>query len=104
MLEAFALPLGALGCSCYVPTMKLVSRTSCGLRPPQKSRGKTLGQLIDQKVALVAVCRRCKHRRLLSPARLAASLGRQFLAIDLRPRLRCTACQLRAPNLHEATR
>ncbi|MDX2202093.1 MAG: hypothetical protein NW223_05040 [Hyphomicrobiaceae bacterium] len=79
-------------------------RTSCGLRPPQRARGKTLGQLIDDKAALVAVCRRCKHRRLLFPARLAERLGRQFLAIDLRPRLRCTQCRLGAPNLHEATR
>jgi hypothetical protein len=84
--------------------MKMVSRTSCGLRPPPKSRGKTLGQLIDEKAALVAVCKRCKHRRLLLPSRLAATLGRHFLAIDLRPRLKCTQCRLRAPNLHEATR
>lgn len=84
--------------------MKLATRTSCGLRPPQKSRGKTLGQLVDEKAALVAVCRRCKHKRLLYPARLVAMLGRQFLAIDLRPRLRCSQCNFRAPNLHEATR
>jgi len=32
---------------------------------------RTLGQLVAAKMALVAVCRRCKHRRLLYPAKPA---------------------------------
>jgi len=29
---------------------------------------RTLGQFVNSKVALVAICRRCKHRRVLYPA------------------------------------
>jgi hypothetical protein len=29
--------------------------------------GRTLGELVRAKMALVAVCRRCKHRRVLYP-------------------------------------
>jgi hypothetical protein len=38
----------------------------------------TLGDLIRRKTALVAICRRCKHRRLLFPAALAHQLGETF--------------------------
>ena len=36
--------------------------------------GRTLGQLVAAKMALVAVCRRCKHRRVLYPANLIPEL------------------------------
>jgi hypothetical protein len=84
--------------------MKLVSRMDCSYRAPVRGKGKTLGQLMDEKVALVAICKQCKHRKLLYPAPFAAALGRQFQAIDLRARLRCSRCRCRAPNLHEMTR
>ena len=39
-------------------------------------------------MALVAVCRRCKHRRLIYPANLISRFGESYPAIDLsRPRL-----------------
>ena len=84
--------------------MKLVSRMDCSYRPPVRNKGKTLGQLMDEKAALVAVCKQCKHRKLLYPAQFAAMLGRHYQAIDLRTRLRCSRCHCRAPLLHEMTR
>ena len=63
--------------------------------------GRTLGQLVAAKMALVAVCRRCKHRRVLYPANLIPNLRRDFPAIELRQRLRCTGCRGRMANLHE---
>jgi hypothetical protein len=66
--------------------------------------GRTLGELVAAKIALVAVCRRCKHRRVLFPARLAARYGENFPAIELRERLRCTACRYGSANLHESCR
>lgn len=59
---------------------------------------------MSDKAALLVVCRRCKHRRLFYPARLAAELGPDFEIIDLRQRLRCSACRARAANVHETTR
>ena len=70
----------------------------------ERSEGKTLGELVRAKMALVDVCPRCKHRRLLHPARLIDELGENYPAINLRPRLRCTRCHHRSPNLHEASR
>jgi hypothetical protein len=32
--------------------------------------GRTLGQLAEQKMALIAVCRRCQHRKVLYLPRL----------------------------------
>lgn len=66
--------------------------------------GRTLGELVKAKMALVAVCRRCKHRRTILPANLIARLGVTFPVIDLRQRLRCSGCRARGPNLHEASR
>jgi hypothetical protein len=40
--------------------------------------GRTLGEMVLAKMALVAVCRRCKHRRLLYPAEQALGLIRAF--------------------------
>ena len=85
-------------------SMKLVSRMDCSYRPPIRNKGKTLGQLMDDKAALVAICKQCKHRKLLHPAQFAAQFGRHYQAIDLRTRLRCSRCHCRAPLLHEMTR
>jgi hypothetical protein len=66
---------------------------------------RTLGDLVQRKTALVAICRRCKHRRLLFPAALASSLGETFKVIDLRKRLRCGGCRgYGTANLHESSR
>jgi hypothetical protein len=56
-------------------------------------------------MALVAICRRCKHRRLLFPAGLAERLGKTFTVVELRKRLRCGGCRgYGTANLHESTR
>ena len=70
----------------------------------ERGNERTLGELIATKMALVAVCRRCKHRRVLYPANLMARFGEHFPAIELRSRLRCSSCQGRMANLHESTR
>jgi hypothetical protein len=66
--------------------------------------GRTLGQLVIAKMALVAVCRRCKHRRVLYPANFIPRYGEDFPAIELRKHLRCTGCRARVANLHESSR
>jgi hypothetical protein len=66
--------------------------------------GRTLGELVRAKMALVAVCRRCKHRRLLYPANLIPQFGDDFPAIELRQRMRCSGCRGRVVNLHESSR
>jgi hypothetical protein len=65
---------------------------------------RTLGELADAKMALVAVCRRCKHRRVLFTANLIARFGENYPAIELRERLRCSNCRGRVANLHESSR
>jgi hypothetical protein len=50
-------------------------------RQPEARR--TLGHLIATKTALVAICQRCKHRRLLFPAELASQLGVDFEVVDV---------------------
>jgi hypothetical protein len=65
---------------------------------------RTLGELADAKMALVAVCRRCKHRRVLYTASLIAHYGENFPANQLRERLRCSNCRGRVVNLHESSR
>jgi hypothetical protein len=65
---------------------------------------RTLGQLVAAKMALVAVCRRCKHRRLLYPVNLIPRYGEDFPAVELRDRLRCSGCRGRVANLHESSR
>ena len=54
--------------------------------------------------AVLVICRRCKHRRVLYPARLSEDLGPDFQVIDLRQRLRCSQCRALAANIHETTR
>ena len=66
--------------------------------------GRTLGQLVLAKMALVAVCRRCKHRRVLYPANFITRFGENFPAIELRKHLRCAGCWGRVANLHESSR
>ncbi len=65
---------------------------------------RTLGQMLRAKMALVAVCRRCKHRRVLYPANFIARYGEDFPAIELRHHLRCSSCRGRMANLHESSR
>jgi len=66
----------------------------------ETSTGRTLGQIVRAKMALVAVCRRCKHRRVLYPANLIPIYG----AMELRKHLRCTGCRACIANLHESSR
>jgi len=66
--------------------------------------GRTLGQFASAKTELVAVCRRCKHWRVLFTANLIARYGANFPALALHERLRCTNCSGRVANLHESSR
>ena len=54
---------------------------------------RTVRDLAQAKLALVAVCQRCRHRHLLFPLDLAERLGADFLVADLAQRLRCTDCK-----------
>ena len=66
---------------------------------------RALGDLIASKSALVAICQRCKHRRLLFPAVLAGRLGEQFLVVDLPQHLRCAECNRDgAAKVYESSR
>ena len=56
------------------------------------------------KTVLIIVCRRCKHESVLYPLELITRFGEDYLAFNLRPRLRCSACRYRDPNIHEAAR
>jgi hypothetical protein len=49
----------------------------------QAQARRTLGDLIANKSALVAICQGCKHRRRLFPAVLASHRGESFLVVDL---------------------
>ena len=51
-------------------------------------------------MALVAVCRRCEHRRVLYTANFIARFGEGLPAMNLRQHLRCTGCRGRIANLH----
>jgi ribosomal protein L37E len=73
-------------------------------RSHDRPSGRTLGQLIDNKMALVAICRRCKHQRVLYPANYSERFGHDCPAIALRHHLRCSSCGARAANLHESAR
>jgi hypothetical protein len=84
--------------------MKLPQEMRPGNRYAREHAGRTLGQLASAKVELVAVCRRCKHRRVLFTTRLIARYGENFRAIELRERLRCSNCRGRVANLHESSR
>ena len=49
----------------------------------------------------VAICRRCKHQRVLYPAQFIERFGEDWPAIELRERLRCSSCSGRMANLHD---
>jgi hypothetical protein len=70
----------------------------------ERGLGRTLGQLLDDKMALVAICRRCKHQRVLYPATYIERFGEDCPAIALRHHLRCSSCGARTANLHESAR
>jgi hypothetical protein len=74
------------------------------MRPSNQDVGRTLGQLVQLKMALVAVCRRCKHRRVLYPSALIERYGEDCPAIKLREHLRCSNCRYGNANLHESSR
>jgi hypothetical protein len=61
-------------------------------------------QMARAKMALVAICRRCKHQRVLYPASLIGRYGEHLPVIELRGRLRCSNCRYRSANLHESSR
>jgi len=85
--------------------MKLPHQMRSGSRYARETAiSRTLGQMVRAKMALVAVCRRCKHRRVLYPANLVPLYGDDFPAIKLRQRMRCTTCGGRMANLHESSR
>ena len=87
------------------PAMKLAKQMRAFNRYPQETgAGRTLGQMVRLKMALVAVCRRCKHRRVLFPANLIIRYGEDFPSLGLRERLRCSNCRYRSANLHESSR
>jgi hypothetical protein len=73
--------------------------------PPPTGNGRstlsdrTLGQLLSAKVALLAYCRRCKHRSLLYPATLAEKLGAARPAVDVQQFLKCSECGARGETL-----
>jgi hypothetical protein len=69
-----------------------------------RNLGRTLGQLNDSKMALVAVCRRCKHQRVLYPTNYVDRFGEDCPAILLREHLRCNGCRGKMANLHESAR
>jgi hypothetical protein len=73
-------------------------------RAHDRPSGRTLGQLVDDKMALVAICRRCKHQRVLYPANYIERFGEDCPAIALRHHLRCSSCGARAANLYESAR
>jgi hypothetical protein len=85
--------------------MKLPHQMRPGNRYAREAgASRTLGELMKAKMAVVAVCRRCKHRRALYPANLIPRFGETCPAIDLRERLRCSSCRGRMANLHESAR
>jgi hypothetical protein len=77
------------------------------IRPPSRhdrNLGRTLAQLVVSKMALVAICRRCKHQRVLYPANFIERFGKDCPAILLREHLRCAECRGKTANLHECAR
>ena len=70
----------------------------------EQAFSRTLGQLIESKMALVAICRRCKHQRVLYPANFIERFSADCPAIELREHLRCSSCHGRMANLHESAR
>ena len=59
---------------------------------------------MNSRMALVAICRRCKHQRVLYPANFIERFGENYPAVALREHLRCSSCHGRMANLHESAR
>ena len=75
------------------------------MRPDNRYAHRSLAQLVMAKTVLVVVCRRCKHETVLYPIDFIPRFGRDYLAINLRPRLRCTACRsIGIAHMQEAVR
>jgi hypothetical protein len=55
-------------------------------------------------MALVVICRRCKHQRVLYPVNYIERFGVDYPAIALREHLRCNSCRGRMANLPESAR
>jgi len=55
-------------------------------------------------LALVAICRRYKHQRVLSPANFIERLGAKCPAIGLREHRHCNSCRGRLANPHDPAR
>jgi hypothetical protein len=70
----------------------------------ERGFSRTLGQLVDSTMALVAICRRCKHQRVLYPADFIERFGADCRAIELSEHLRCSSCHGRMANLHGSAR
>jgi hypothetical protein len=81
-----------------------VAATDTRLRAERGSSGRTLGDLVRAKMALVAVCRHCRHRRLIYPANLILRFGENCPALQLRKRMRCETCKAVAATLHAVSR
>jgi hypothetical protein len=65
---------------------------------------KSLGYLLQNKMCLVVVCKRCQHRNILYPANLIPRFGADFAAVGVRRHLRCSICRYTSANVHEAAR
>ena len=75
------------------------------MRPDNRYAHRSLAQLVMAKAVLVVVCRRCKHQTVLYPLNFIPRFGKDYLAINLRPHLRCTACRgIGTAHIHEAVR
>jgi hypothetical protein len=48
----------------------------------ERGYSRTLGQLVESKMALVAICRRCKHQCVLYPANFIERFGADCPAIS----------------------
>jgi hypothetical protein len=71
----------------------------------QAEARRTLRDLIASKSALVAICQRCKHRRLLFPAVLASRLGERFLLSTCRSICAAgNATAMARPKVYESSR
>jgi hypothetical protein len=53
---------------------------------------------------LSAICRRCKHQRVLYPGNYIERFGADCPAIEMREHLRCSSCRGRMANLHKSAR
>jgi hypothetical protein len=66
---------------------------------------RTLRDMIASKSVVVAVCRRCKHEKMLFPADLIERLGADLRVADLWTKLRCSGCRGRGvARVHESSR